>query len=149
MTYPGRRPRNCWKHCCNICCLRHRCHRRKATPIPSDLELLIQRLIGNDQPVQPAPTGRSSFTDIEVLIQNLLPLGLLTWEAALGAERRDMSAVVCFSCGGPGHVASWCPPLDDKFPFLPPGWQAEKVGGRFVMRSPRVLAERLRAKNDD
>ena len=46
----------------------------KATPIPSELELLIQHLMGNDRPVQPAPTRRSGFTDMEVLIQNLLPV---------------------------------------------------------------------------
>ena len=52
----------------------------KVAPIPSELELLIQRLIGNDRPVQPAPTGRSSFTDMEVLIQNLVPVGPSTLE---------------------------------------------------------------------
>ena len=71
---------------------------------------------------------------MEVLIQNLLPVGPPTWEATPGAERRDRSAVVCFSCGKPGHAASWCPTMDDAFPFLPPGWQAERVGGGFVMR---------------
>ena len=94
----------------------------KATPIPSELELLIQRHIGSDQPVQPAPTGRSSFTDMEALIQNLLPVGPPAVERPpLGAGRRDRSAVLCFSCGEPGHAASWCPTLDDMFPFLPPG----------------------------
>ena len=33
----------------------------KATPIPSELELLIQRLMGNDRPVQPDPTRRSGL----------------------------------------------------------------------------------------
>ena len=41
------------------------------------------------------------------------------------------------------------PTLDEMFPFLPPGWQAESVGGSFVMRFPRMLAERLRVGNDD
>ena len=52
----------------------------KATPITSELELLIQRLMGNDRPVQPAPTRRSGFTDMEVLIHNLLSVASPTWE---------------------------------------------------------------------
>ena len=42
-----------------------------------------------------------------------------------------------------------CPALDVTFPFLPPGWQAEKVGGGFAMQSPWFLAERLRTENGD
>ena len=37
----------------------------KATPIPSDRELLIQRLLGTVHPVQPVVQERSSLTDIE------------------------------------------------------------------------------------
>ena len=39
----------------------------KATPIQSDYELLVQRLLGTVQPVQPVVQERSSITDIEVL----------------------------------------------------------------------------------
>ena len=82
----------------------------KATPIPSELELLIQRLMGNDQPIQPALIGRSSFTDMEVLMQNLLPVGLPTLEQPPpGTVHRNRPTVVCFSCGESGHAASWCP----------------------------------------
>ena len=121
----------------------------KATPIPSELELLIQRLMGNDRPVQLAPMRRSGFTDMEVLIQNLLPVAQPTWEQPTRESgRRDWSTVVCFSCGKPGHAASRCPVLDMTFPFLPPGWQSERVGGGFVMQSPRILAERYRTATD-
>ena len=118
----------------------------KATPIPSELELLMQRLMGNDQPVQPAPLERSSCTDMEVLLQNLLPVGPPAMEQPHPAERRNRLTVVC---GESGYVASWCPTLDKTFPFMPPGWQAERVGDGFVMRSPRMMAERRRAGNDD
>ena len=79
---------------------------------------------------------------MEVLIQNLLPVGPSMLEREPG--RRDWSAVVCLwcSCGKPGHAASQCPILNVTFPFLLPGWQAEKVGGGFVMQLPRMLAER-------
>ena len=84
----------------------------KVAPIPSELELLIQRLMGNDRPVQPAPTGRSSHTDMEVLIQTLLPVGPSTLEPPPREPgRKDWSSVVCFSCGKPGHAASQCPAL--------------------------------------
>ena len=46
----------------------------KATPIQSDYELLIQRLLGSVQPVQPMVQERSSITDIEVLLQSMLPV---------------------------------------------------------------------------
>ena len=38
--------------------------------------------------------------------------------------------MVCFSCGRPGHGVSQCPHLDETFPYMLPGWSAEKVDGR-------------------
>ena len=40
-----------------------------------------------------------------------------------------------------------CPELNETFPFMLPGWAAEKVGDSFEMISPRVAAERRRAEN--
>ena len=48
----------------------------EATPIPSERDLLTQRLMGNIHPVQPLKQERSSFTDMEILLQNLLRLDL-------------------------------------------------------------------------
>ena len=36
-----------------------------------------------------------------------------------------------------GHAATRCPALDESFPFMLPGWRAEKTPGVFVMVSPR------------
>ena len=47
----------------------------EATPIPSERDLLIQCLIGNIHPLQPLQQERSSFMDMEILLQNLLPVG--------------------------------------------------------------------------
>ena len=44
-------------------------------------------------------------------------------------------------------MASRCPILDDTFPFLPPGWQADRAGDGFVMRSPQKVADRHQAGN--
>ena len=52
--------------------------------------------------------------------------------------------VVCFFCGKAGHSANCCPILDDSFPFMLPGWSAEKVTGGYAMVSARA-AERQTA----
>ena len=52
-----------------------------------------------------------------------------------------------FSCGESGHEALRCPILDDSFPFLPPGWQADWTDDGFVMRSPQKVADHHQAGN--
>ena len=47
----------------------------KATPIPSDRDLLIQRLLGAVRPIQPVVQERSRLTDIEIILQSMLPVG--------------------------------------------------------------------------
>ena len=37
-----------------------------------------------------------------------------------------------------------CPELDETFPYMLPGWSAEKVGANYMIISPRIAAERLR-----
>ena len=66
-----------------------------------------------------------------------------------GPVRRDWATVVCFSCGKPGHGVTRCPALNEAFPFMLPGWKAEKVGRGYVMISPRVAVERRRAEKGD
>ena len=46
-----------------------------ATPIPSDRDLLIQRLLGAVRPVQPVVQERSRLMDIEIILQSMLPVG--------------------------------------------------------------------------
>ena len=48
----------------------------------------------------------------------------------------------CFSCGKAGHGVGRCHELNETFPFMLPGWSAEKVGSSYVMISLRVAAER-------
>ena len=119
------------------------------TPIPSERDQLIQRLMGNTHPVQPLQQECSSFTDMEILLQNLLPVGSPVTEEPQPTERQNRSTVVCFSCGEPGHAASRCPTLNETFPFLPTGWQADWVGDGYVMRSLRMMADRRRMGNVD
>ena len=65
-----------------------------------------------------------------------------------GPIRRYWNTVVCFSCGKPGHSANRCPTLDS-FPFMLPGWSAEKLVGGYAITSSRAAAERRRAENGD
>ena len=48
----------------------------------------------------------------------------------------------CFSCGKTGHGANRCPTLDVTFPFILPGWKAEKTQTGFLMISPRMATDR-------
>ena len=47
----------------------------KATPILSDRDLLIQRLLGTVHPLQPVVQECSGIADIDVLLQSMLPVG--------------------------------------------------------------------------
>ena len=122
----------------------------EATPIPSERDLLIQSLMGNIHPVQQPQQERSIVLQIkEILLQNLLPVGSPVMEEPRLIERQNRSSGVCFSCGELSHAASRCPALNEMFPFLPMGWQADRVGERYVMRSPRMMADRRRTGNVD
>ena len=51
---------------------------------------------------------------------------LVTCARAKGAMRRDWAMAVCFSCGKAGHGVSRCPKLNETFPFMLPGWTADR-----------------------
>ena len=40
----------------------------------------------------------------------------------------------CFSCGVWTHTTDQCQTLDESFPFLPTGWQADRIGVEFFLR---------------
>ena len=87
--------------------------------------------------MQSAPMERSSLTDMEVLLQNLLLVGPPAMEQPHPAERRNRLTVVCFSCGESGHAASWCLTLDETFPFLTPGWPRKEWETVLLCGHPR------------
>ena len=96
-------------------------------PEPPTVEQLLQRLL----------VGATGSSDIETLLRNLLPGNLApTMRPRPGPMRRDWATVVCFSCGKVGHSVTRCPDLNETFPFMLPGWTAEKVGGGYIVISP-------------
>ena len=76
----------------------------KAAPIPSDRELLIQRLLRAIRPPQPVIQKRSQFMDMEIALQNLLPVGSVTEEDVSSSEPLPESLEGCFSCGMLTHT---------------------------------------------
>ena len=107
----------------------------------------VQRLMGTEHPVRPVLQERSSLTDMEILLQSLHPVGSLEGENLRPVVDRHESTVVCFSCGESGHADSRCPVLDDLFPFLPPGWQADWTGNGFILRPSPKGADRHQVGN--
>ena len=103
----------------------------KAAPIPLDRELLIQRLLGAIRPPQPVIQERSKLTDMEIVLQNLLPVGSIVEKDVPSSEPLPESLEGCFSCGELTHETDQCQEIDESFPFLPVGWQADRIGDDF------------------
>ena len=56
--------------------------------------------------MQPVLQECSSLTDIEIVLQSLLPVGSLEGENLRLTVDRHESTVACFSCGESGHATS-------------------------------------------
>ena len=105
----------------------------KAAPIPSDRDLLIQRLMGAIRPPQPVAQERSKVTELETMLLNWLPVGTVAEEDAASPNSSSDSAEGCFSCGFLTHTTDQCRTLDESFPFLPMGWQMDRIGDQFIL----------------
>ena len=110
------------------------------TPEVPAVEKLLQRLVTKTPPVVSPP----ALTELEQMMRSFLAGQRQRQRPPQGPARRD---VVCFSCGKSGHAATRCPNLNDSFPFMQPGWRAEKTPGGFIMIPPRVEMDRRRAEN--
>ena len=102
-------------------------------PIPSDRDLLMQRLLGVVRPVQPVVQERSRLTDIEILLQSMLQVGSVKEVDVPPPAPRPESPAGCFSCGDLTHETEQCPVLDESFPFLPVGWRADRIDDEFIL----------------
>ena len=97
---------------------------------------------------KPAVPETTAPTALETKFKTFLDSGRRTYQG-LGTQlvQRDWSAVKCFSCGNSGHSAARCPKLDITFPFMLPGWRAEKTSIGYMMISPRRVMDRNRSEN--
>ena len=105
----------------------------QAVPILSDRDVLIQRLMGAICPPKPVAQERSAVTDLETMLLNWLPVGTVTEEDAASPNLSAGSAEGYFSCGVLTHTTDQCQTLDESFPLLPTGWQAEHIGDQFIL----------------
>ena len=125
------------------------------TPAPMPevpaMEKLLQRLVGETQSRPPPVMSPPEPAGLEQMLRSFLAGQQQRQRPPPRQQpvRRDWNGVVCFSCGKSGHAATRCPNLDESFPFMQPGWQAEKTRGGFIMIPPRVAMERRRAENGD
>ena len=110
------------------------------------LEMLMSQ-IKRSEPVLPTVTEPTGLEDI---LRSYFTGQQSTGTTFRGRSgRRDWSDMKCFSCGQSGHSTTRCSKLDVSFPFIPPGWKAEKTPTGYVMVSPRMVTDRRRAENDN
>ena len=102
-------------------------------PIPSDRDLLVQRLLGTLTPSIPVVRKRSAVTDLETMLLSWLPVGTVKEDTVVSPRASTVSADGCFSCGISIHTTENFQTLDESFPFLPIGWRADRVGDEFIL----------------
>ena len=99
----------------------------QAVPIPSNREVLIRQMMEAICPPTPVAQERSAATELETLLLNWLQVGTVTEEDAASPDPSTASAEGCFSCGDLTYTTDQCQTLDESFPFLLTGWQAEHI----------------------
>ena len=125
----------------------------KATPTtrvpePSGLDKLAQLLTEKVATRKPTLPVQTEPIKLETRLQNFLEgRQRADQEFRQRPVQRDWSEMKCFSCGKSGHSATRCPTLDITFPFILPGWEAEKSLSGYMMISPRRAMERRQAEN--
>ena len=102
------------------------------------LEEIIRRLL--PKPTVPPPKAvpipqpviqeQSKLTDMEIVSQNLPPVGSVTAGDVPSSKPLPESLKGCFSCGVWTHTTDQSQTLDESFPFLPTGWQSGPHWGR-------------------
>ena len=119
-------------------------------PEPSSMDKLVQLLIGKFAKNKPAPPAPAEPTKLETMLRKYFGgKQSPSQQSRLRPVRRNWSDVKCFSCGKTGHSATRCPTLNVAFPFILPGWKAEKTPTGYLMISPKMATDRRRSENED
>ena len=106
------------------------------TPELSPMDKLVQLLLSETAKRKPVPPTPVKPPGLETLLQTYFAEQQSPrQELSLRPVRRNWSDVKCFSCGKTGHSATRCPLLDMTFPFILPGWKAEKTSTGYLMIS--------------
>ena len=113
-------------------------------PIPLDRELLIHRLLGVIRSV--TSSGGTGAVSIDGLDNCVTELGCGGGRSLFGASCGVTGGM--FSCGMLTHETDRCQELDQSFPFLPVGWQADRIGDEFLLRPGHLYGTRLPAGYD-
>ena len=108
---------------------------------PADADIFPHNLL----PVSPVSVSRIQETSRQTTQSIDTPQSIVTPQSMVTPQPtvipimtpcRDQTIAVCFSCGKVGHGVSRCSEMNETFPYMWPGWLAEKVGGRYVVISP-------------
>ena len=96
----------------------------QAVPIPSDRDVLIRQLMEAICPPTLVAQQQSASTELETLLLNWLPVGIVTEENATSPDPPTDPTEGCFSCGDLTHTTDPCRTLDE---------QAEHIGDQFIL----------------
>ena len=119
-------------------------------PELSPMDKLVQLLLSETAKSNPVPPAPVEPPGLETLLRTYFAEQQSPrQELRFRPVRRNWSDVKCFSCGKTGHSATRCPTLDVTFPFILPGWKAEKTSTGYLMISPKMATDRRRAENED
>ena len=119
-------------------------------PEPSSMDKLVQLLAGKLAKNTPVPPAPAEPMKLETMLRTYFGgKQSPNQQSRIRPVGRNWSDVKCFSCGKTGHSANRCPMLDVTFPFILPGWKAEKTSTGYLMISPKMATNRRRAENAD
>ena len=119
-------------------------------PETSPMDKVVQLLLLETEKRKTGPSGSGRISRIGNNASNVsrrITAATTTAPVSTGTTRLAGNEV--FSCGKTGHGANRCPTLDVTFPFILPGWKAEKTQTGFLMILPRMATDRHGAENDD
>ena len=82
-------------------------------PIPSDRDLLVQRLLGTLASLKPVVQERSAVKYLETMLLNWLPVRTVKEDRVVSPKASTVFAEKCFSCGVLTHTTENCRTLDE------------------------------------